>query len=1220
MAVDSTATACLNANSKRTSLSPSPPAAAHAGTDPALTSTAAGGDRPYQKRIRLSLACNQCRKRKVRCDTTLPKCRNCVQRNEHCETSDLRRPDHGPGVRALAIKDGNQQARQQAPPQQGQPRSWDDDGRDGSIADARDDDGGLTENDADKQHQRPAPPRRTQSQSSHHSKSSRPPAGTTTSPSPRSQREPSHAATSTPDSRSHRHASESATSANGSTSEAPNLSWVQRAYRVAASGTHGPDGSGPNGSSNSNAGGGGVGGVEGGPENLNGSTPDVVVNTDDTAYRVKFVGGSSLQCLCTFVDLHLVSKGLRPVSPGFKQGMQYSEEFELPLTPHLPPLPVRPETDGYVAAFMRRVWPLYPVVDETTVAADIDYIMQVQALHGERFARHLPQLTLPTLAVTYAVLALGSAELAGQATPLSTSYLTAAYSLYGHLIALPYTVSVQALFLMALALRAQMRDGQAWQVLGQALRIAYSIGLHRTSPSALASSSQTNQKMNGAKGRGQPQQQPQTPRRPPPGCSPSYTSDAGLHSRLWWSCYALERLVQLESGRPAVVHDRVGDGISNIDSDTYNNNNNEHAPPPRLPQMLDPATHGSEYFVAWVSLAHIMGKISDQFYGQKPRDSVELFTRVYRLDQMLTEWKDTLPDSVRLRKDAVARASRHAAAARQARHDRHATTSSRSSNNNNNNNNNNNKSSSGGEDSGDEEEDDDDYPPLPGTHPHDASSSKFEYQHHLASFLSLQHYQAHITLLRIALIFPHADFLAEIAKQREHLPRSYHYGGNKHSGLSAHSRLVNGADICLGAARSVITEATTLADDAERSVLLGANPMFVSAMVLALGILRQPTRRLARADLQLFHLALELVEEYLSRWVVMGGPSGSNDGGTGAGQEDGDEEGVVTSGGGGDGGDMMGLVALLRDQIDAYHTHFRTRGAAAATMASMSGAGGGGGKASPYLHQQQQQQQKSASAHTTGSINYNSNNSGDSTSHQHHSGQSPYQDQRRSSQTGHGQAQYQHPLHQLQQYEQSQAQHQQQHLMGPQGFSASHFTSSSSATPDSNTSTTRNGSVGGSSSSNTNNNNNNDMPPPPLPGAEGFSNGAEGVGVGAGQGAGGGPGTPSQVFSPSGLGSAGGGGGGGGTSSLSALLTDGGTTVYDHNSHSMAPFMDGSMGYMNGSAGSGMGGAGSTLGGFMPGSTPSSMMMMDVDSFEGLAFDELWNMIGTTDGRGEYAF
>lgn len=53
-----------------------------------------------RKPTRLSLACNTCRKRKVRCDAGQPKCGNCTVRNETCETTDLRRHAHGSTPRA----------------------------------------------------------------------------------------------------------------------------------------------------------------------------------------------------------------------------------------------------------------------------------------------------------------------------------------------------------------------------------------------------------------------------------------------------------------------------------------------------------------------------------------------------------------------------------------------------------------------------------------------------------------------------------------------------------------------------------------------------------------------------------------------------------------------------------------------------------------------------------------------------------------------------------------------------------------------------------------------------------------------------------------------------------------------------------------------------------------------------------------------------------------
>lgn len=58
----------------------------------------------HRKPDRLSVACKQCRKRKVRCDAQQPKCKNCRVRNEVCETSDLRRPGKGPAVRRRAAR------------------------------------------------------------------------------------------------------------------------------------------------------------------------------------------------------------------------------------------------------------------------------------------------------------------------------------------------------------------------------------------------------------------------------------------------------------------------------------------------------------------------------------------------------------------------------------------------------------------------------------------------------------------------------------------------------------------------------------------------------------------------------------------------------------------------------------------------------------------------------------------------------------------------------------------------------------------------------------------------------------------------------------------------------------------------------------------------------------------------------------------------------------
>jgi hypothetical protein len=63
------------------------------------------GDSAHRKPMRLSLACNTCRRRKVRCDAGLPKCGNCTLRNEVCETTDLRKPAKGSATRTRTVPD-----------------------------------------------------------------------------------------------------------------------------------------------------------------------------------------------------------------------------------------------------------------------------------------------------------------------------------------------------------------------------------------------------------------------------------------------------------------------------------------------------------------------------------------------------------------------------------------------------------------------------------------------------------------------------------------------------------------------------------------------------------------------------------------------------------------------------------------------------------------------------------------------------------------------------------------------------------------------------------------------------------------------------------------------------------------------------------------------------------------------------------------------------------
>lgn len=114
-----------------------------------------------------------------------------------------------------------------------------------------------------------------------------------------------------------------------------------------------------------------------------------------------------------------------------------------------------------------------------------------------------------------------------------------------------------------------------------------------------------------------------------------------------------------------------------------------------------------------------------------------------------------------------------------------------------------------------------------------------------------------MTLLRLSLIFPQKSYIEELKRHQAALP--------------SYSRLINTAHICSAAARSTVHDALNLADLGETSTLSNTSTVFLSVIVLALGILRQPSRRVARADLELLSLAAELVEGSFSRWTRSGG-------------------------------------------------------------------------------------------------------------------------------------------------------------------------------------------------------------------------------------------------------------------------------------------------------------------------------------------------------------
>lgn len=143
------------------------------------------------------------------------------------------------------------------------------------------------------------------------------------------------------------------------------------------------------------------------------------------------------------------------------------------------------------------------------------------------------------------------------------------------------------------------KDGQCWHLLGQAIRIGYSIGFHRKIVISNPNEDSGNQ------------------------------VDRQLHSRVWWACYALEKSMQLETGRPSAIE------ITDCDQ-----------PLPDKTSGLDPC------FIRWVSLSLLVGKISEHIFQRRAETALEFLSGISELDQALVDWLDEASEDAKANQNA----------------------------------------------------------------------------------------------------------------------------------------------------------------------------------------------------------------------------------------------------------------------------------------------------------------------------------------------------------------------------------------------------------------------------------------------------------------------------------------------------------------------------------------------------------------------------------------
>ncbi|KNG90580.1 hypothetical protein ANOM_001516 [Aspergillus nomiae NRRL 13137] len=441
---------------------------------------------PPAKRPRLSMACNICRQRKVKCDAEYPKCRNCRIRNQICVTTDPQRPGV-PGVREWLEM----------------PEKIN--GNTGTQCD------GLQKEPTCRQNDQTSPPN--------------------TSPQQQPQSQEGQPSPSVGD--------------NLADEKVNEFSPVHQPF-------------------------------------------DTSLNVERGTNRMKILGGSSSQCLAKSLDVYFEAARLKPVSASFGHGMRHAEELDMPLTLSLPGLPGRDCRDRYARIYLARIHPTYPIFSPNGFRESMEQLSTVADY------THLPRDNVPILVLVYLVMGLGSDEEAQSVTEVGEKYLQAAAGLVSHLVAIPYLPTVQALLLLTLMYRGRNQEGLAWQTLGMAIRIAYTLGIHRPQTGSALSTSHS------------------TP------------DERHLPSQIWAVCCCLERMMQLQCGRPASIS---AEHLSTIGS----------------------LTCQSPYLQWSLGLAEYQGNISQHIYNYHPgsRNVRQILLDTARLDRLLLSWANVIPPELR---------------------------------------------------------------------------------------------------------------------------------------------------------------------------------------------------------------------------------------------------------------------------------------------------------------------------------------------------------------------------------------------------------------------------------------------------------------------------------------------------------------------------------------------------------------------------------------------
>ncbi|KAJ9118362.1 hypothetical protein QFC24_006190 [Naganishia onofrii] len=223
---------------------------------------------------------------------------------------------------------------------------------------------------------------------------------------------------------------------------------------------------------------------------------DYLIHSQD--HRKKFLGASSSQVFVKWLDEE-ASGGMKQPSSHLKHGMSGAEEMILPgqleLCHH--PLPPQPALETYISTYFRTFHILYPVLEESWLRSQLIRStnggpQQTATAAGEDFVTPVVYLVVSlgaSMSTTTAPTASNQ-----QSSNVSKTYLDLAWKALSVILGRPFRSSVQALVLMAVALRL-------------------SLGLHRH----------------------------------------TVGPEASLDARIWYAAMSLDAIGSIESGRPMTL-------------------------------------------------------------------------------------------------------------------------------------------------------------------------------------------------------------------------------------------------------------------------------------------------------------------------------------------------------------------------------------------------------------------------------------------------------------------------------------------------------------------------------------------------------------------------------------------------------------------------------------------------------------------------------------------